>query len=468
MRRALGALLFALANSQCSCSSSAQTFAIPAGSSQFAGTLSSAEPSPRPEPAPPGGPVAVYSNTTVVEALAGRGQVLWVATRGGLEQYDLTTRNRVAKYTTLAGLPTVTLEDVVLDVNGLPVVTTANHRCSLHAPTQRFACAGRTAATEAQLSPSSERIEGTPVTARYRAPDGREWLGTAGLGVWSREAGQLQRLTPTQQIVSNHVVATAEWKGSIYLASFDAGLGRLSQGQFSAVALQARLLNDVLATPNQLFVAASDGLYVSEDGEHFRRETRVTERFISDLAYDARRNILYATATNSLWELALDARAKPPRSHYLPGGSRSLQAVDVSPNGTVFLATEDRGVLRRDGKRKFSVFDRLAGYPSSWATDVLALDGESALFGSLHHGVFAVGSAVQQPPIASLGPWVLFLGRDSQDAGRVFIGTQGGATLSERGTHRNLPGLPNPCVHSIARLSSGLWVATEGGLAQYP
>jgi ligand-binding sensor domain-containing protein len=315
-------------------------------------------------------------------------------------------------------------------------------------------------------SESSERIEGVAATAHYRASDGREWVGTAGLGVWERQAGQLRRLTPTDQIVSNHVVAIAEWKQAVYVASFDRGLGRLSQGRFTAMPLEAHLLNDVIATPSTLFVAASDGLYKTEDGEHFRRDTRVTERFISDLAYNAQSNTLYATATSSLWELAVDAPAKSVRVVYLPGGSRSVQAVDVSPEGTVFLATEDRGVLRRDGKRRFTNFDRLAGYPSSWATDVLAVDAQSALFGSLHHGVFTVGS-VSPLPVAAPSPWILFLGRDPDRSGRVFVGTQGGASLVDGVSRRTLDGLPNPCVHTIAKLSSGLWVGTEGGLAQY-
>jgi ligand-binding sensor domain-containing protein len=401
-----------------------------------------------------------------VEALAGSGQSLWVATQGGLEEYDLAKRARVAHYTTLAGLPTLSIETVTLNASGLPVVNTAKHRCTLHAATRRFACVDSEELPAEPPSESNERIEGAPVTAHYRSVDGREWLGTAGLGVWERSAGQLRRLSPVEQIVSNHVVAIAEWKQAVYVASFDRGLGRFKEGRFSAMPLQAHLLNDVIATPTALFVAASDGLYKTEDGERFEREARVTEHFISDLAYDAERNTVYATATSSLWELALGTPTKPARSTYLPGGSRSLQAVDISPQGTVFLATEDRGVLRREGKRRFTSFDRLAGYPSSWATDVLALDGTSALFGSLHHGVFAVGGA-SPLPVASPSPWILFLGRDPEQPERVFVGTQGGASLIQGEQGRKLQGLPNPCVHAMARLSSGLWVGTEGGLAQY-
>ena len=470
MSRVLTAMILALAQPQWSCGGPGPTTSMPPATLPRAAPVrasDSCEPAQLPEPSPANGPVAIYSNTTQVESLAGRDHTLWVATRGGLEEYDLSKRTRVAKYTTLAGLPSLFIESVTLNALRLPVVTTANKRCTLHGPTRRFACVSHSNASRPRSSSeNAERIEGAPITARFESSDGREWLGTAGLGVWERYSGHLRRLTPTQQLVSNHIVAIAEWKESMYWASFDAGLGRSRAGQFSTAPLETRLLNDVIATPNALYVAASDGLYMSRDGEQFIRDSRVTERFISDLAYDARRDVLYATSTNSLWELALGSEKIAPRVIYLPGGSRSLQAVDVSQDGTVFLATEDRGVLRRDKKRKFTSFDRLAGYPSSWATDVLALDATSALFGSLRHGVYMVGRELHGT-VAAPSPWILFLGRDSQRPARFFVGTQGGAALIEPGTHRELRGLPNPCVHAIARSVSGLWVGTEGGLAQY-
>jgi ligand-binding sensor domain-containing protein len=470
-------------------------------------------------PAAPDGPVAIHSNTTQVQAMAGSRETLWVATRGGLEQYDLSRRERVALYSSRDGLPSLVIEDVALQPDGWPVVTTPAHRCALRVASRRFACApharsvapaaGRDAAralarapirTTARataravepdtaralrgrvVAPLTEhatergdvaatpgaaivRIEGSAVTAHYRSPDGRDWYGTAGLGVWERAAGQWRRLTPTQQIASNHVVAIAEWNLATYFATFDRGLSRFANGRFSSVALGPTFLNDIVATPKALYVATSEGLYVSADGEHFRRDTRVTEGFVTDLAYAAAQDILYATATNSLWEVPLGAAQSHVRSLYLPGGSRSVQAVDVSQDGSVYLATEDRGVMRRAGKRRFELFDRLSGAPTSWATDVLAIDATTALFGSLRHGAFTTGN--QQKYVPSPDPWILFLGRDSLEPQRIFVGTQGGAAIIDGSTMRTLAELPNPCVHVMARLSTGLWVGTEGGLGQY-
>lgn len=410
-------------------------------------------------------PSAIFSNTNHVEALAAHSNTLWVATRGGLEEYDMKRRVRSNLYSTRDGLPSLLIKNVTVTSDGLPVVTTAHHECQMQVPSRRFACTSRPTEKLAPHLPSRDRIEGIAVTANWDSPDGSAWVGTAGLGLWQRSRGNLQRLTPTDQIASNHVVAISEWNHSSWFATFDAGLSRLRDGHFSTVPLGPRMLNDVLGTEAGLFIATSDGLYVSRDGETFQREARVTERFINDLAYDARRHRLFATATNSLWELALDNPRALPRVSYQPGGSRALQAVDVSSDGTIFLASEDRGVLRRQGKKRFVGFDRLSGYPSSWAIDVLALGGHSAIVGSLRHGVFSLDGT--NPITQRIDPWILFLGRDPSDPKSIFVGTQAGAILVDAMGARSLAGLPNPCVHSIARLTSGLWVGTEGGLAQY-
>ncbi len=186
---------------------------------------------------------------------------------------------------------------------------------------------------------------------------------------------------------------------------------------------------------------------------------------VTDLAYDEQRQVRYVAATNCCGSWIWREARKYARSTYQPGGTRSLQAVDVSPEGTVFLASEDRGVLRREGPKRYATFDRLAGYASSWVIDVLALNETSALAGTLRHGTFTVDAQ------SSLGygvdPWILFLGRDAGTKDTVFVGTQQGAAIVEQGKTRTLPGLPNSCVHTMARLSDGLWVGTEGGLALY-
>lgn len=463
-RTSLLCLMLALAG--LGCARATTTESRPAASAYPRVPVAIASAEPIPEPVPTDGPTAIYSNTSYVEALAAQGNQLWTATRGGLERYDVARRTRDALYTTQDGLPSLLVEGVALTADGRPMAITAEHRCILHLATNRFGCERRTPTPNAPLAEGADRVEGSPVTARYAATDGSEWLGTADLGLWVRDHEKLVRVTPSNQIVANHVLAITQWRGAVYFASFDRGLGSLKEGQFNVLAVGPQLLNDALATPEGLFVASSEGLFVTTDGLTFQRERRVTERVVNDLAYDAKRKILYATATSSLWELPLGNSRRSIRAEYLPGGSHSLQAVDVAEDGCVYLASEDRGILRRDGRRRYTGFDRLAGYPSSWATDVLAVNRDGAWAASLRHGVFGVG-LTRQSTVGGIEPWVLFLARDPADPRSSFIGTQGGAWIAKDDELHPLHGLPNRCVHSLARLSDGLWVGTEGGVAVY-
>ncbi|HXI60922.1 MAG TPA: hypothetical protein VNO55_32905, partial [Polyangia bacterium] len=59
-----------------------------------------AAPPESPSPLPP----RVFTNTSEVTALAAVDGTLWVATRGGLEEYDLATLVRRRLYTTADGL----------------------------------------------------------------------------------------------------------------------------------------------------------------------------------------------------------------------------------------------------------------------------------------------------------------------------------------------------------------------------
>jgi len=411
-------------------------------------------------------PLELFSSTLEVTGLARHTETLLVASTGGLEQYDLETLTRRRVYTTEHGLPRLNLDAVSVDSTGAIWVDSAGDSCHLDARADRFDCMRTPNASDRDTPRHAEqRLEGARVTARITDPDGTEWLGTAGLGTWMRRSGLARRLTPPDVLASNHVVAIAEHAGETYFATFDRGVARRTQSGFLSVALGPRLTNDLLSTSAGLFVATSEGLYVSGDGKRFEREQRVTETAINDLAYDAASQTLCATATNSLWELSLTRGTV--RSVYLPGGSRSLQAVDLAPDGTLWLASEDRGVMRRRGPRSFEPFDRVTGLASSWALDVLGLSSDSALFGSLSSGLLPIGAVEAHLP-TSLSPWILHLGRSQRVPGRVFVGTQGGAALLEGQTSQVFEDLPDQRVHAITELASGIWVGTEGGLARYP
>jgi ligand-binding sensor domain-containing protein len=216
-------------------------------------------------------------------------------------------------------------------------------------------------------------------------------------------------------------------------------------------------------------VAGSDGLWWTADGVRFRHHGGVTSQAINDLAYDAGTGTLYATAPGALWSMSRGG-AGGARRLARPGGSRSLQAVEAR-RGIVWLATEDRGVIRIDdgGDGDVHLYDKAAGAPSSWALDVAEVANGDAYAATLRDGVVRITRDGRLEAVAGLpSPWILHLAADAAPGNPLWIGTQAGAAgLTSDGRLLPLGGLPDARVHAIAPLAEGLWVGTEGGAALY-
>ena len=397
----------------------------------------------------------IYTNTEYVEGLAATGETLWAATRGGVEEYDLGSLTRRRILTTKAGLPTTAVLGIEIR-DGALVALTKDQRCTLLG--DRFACeAAAMAALPTPTSTTPELWNGARVTARL-VVGSRRFVGTADRGLWLGGA-RPRRLTPTGQLCGNHVTAIAEFAGETFLGTFDEGLCHFDGKRFVPVSVPFRMVNDMASTPHGLFVATTSGLFRTRDGRHFESVYLFDTRAINGLAVDG--DTLWATNPAVLWEIPLGPGR--PRGYWQPGGTHSLQAVDVAA-GVVWLASEDRGLLRKRG-RHFQIFDRAAGLPTSWVVDVAAMPDGTAYAATLRHGLVHVdGKGHAEAVAGSPDAWLLHVGRD--DAG-VWLGTQGGAARIEGKASQVLADLPNPCVHSLYEAAAGLWVGTEGGVALY-
>ena len=385
----------------------------------------------------------LYTSTARVNDAAVRGGALWVATGGGLERYDLTAGTRTRLYTTADGLDS---NDVLRVGGDSPLeARTSRSACSLGAQ-GRFACAPAPPAVRPPptLSPIAY---GARETVRLRA-GGHEIVGTDGAGVWVDG----RRLTPRGQLCGDHVEALAEFRGSLWVGTFDAGACALEKGTFRAARAPFLMVNDLVATPAGLFVAAAEGLFRTRDGRRFRREARVRERGVNRLASAG--GWLFATTPVALYAIRLDGRSVV-RRWSRPAGSTALQAVAVS-GANVWLASEDSGViLFRRGR--FQPFDRASGLPSSWTVDVAPAPAGGAWVATLRDGAFEIGpeGAVRRRLAPAAWGLRLLAGRD-----RILFGTQDGIA------GESLP-LPDRRVHAILQNDEGLWVGTEGGLALF-
>lgn len=402
----------------------------------------------------------VYANTEYVEDVAlfsnTNETLLVTATRGGVEFYNLLTQKRTKHFTTQDGLQSLHVREIAIEKTNSGqenlFVLTSNHRCRLEA--DKFRCEK----TDTLLNPEfsvAQRLANARIT-KTLSYNAKTIVATAGAGVWIR-GEDANRLTPDEQICSNHMMAIAEFAGRTYFGSFDEGLCSTADGiSFTTHSGGFRMINDLEVTRGGLFIASSEGLYRTRDGVIFEKMAIVNSRGVNGLAFDGRS--LWVTTPGALWRVRVHG-GPHSRTYWTPGGARSLQAV-AARDGKIWIATEDRGLLQMDGET-FRVFDRAAGMPASWTLDVsIAADG--TVYGAtLRDGIVAIDNRGDiSELLGSPDTWTLFV---SATKAGIDMGTQGGAANVSKENVSLIPGPPHPNVHVMSRIGSALYVGTEGG-----
>jgi len=436
----------------------------------YLGVLVACSPQPRPSPAGegvvgetarenrfavvpaadsiPDGSSRVLTNTMYVEDLALVHDVLWVATRGGVERYVGDDHSNRRVFTTLDGLDSNHVWQIGVKGGGI-VARTRDSACTLS--NERFHC------TAAAALPTPQPVVSAPFEGRRVTARAGRFVGTAGAGVWL-DSTRPRQLTPTDQICSNHFMAIAEWKGQVWLGAFDDGLCVTSDFRsFETIDAPFRMVNDLAVTPRGLYVAAAAGLFRSTDGKTFERVDFVDRRGVNGLAFDGKS--LWVTTPGALWRVRVNG-GPPSRTYWRPGGTRSLQGVAAGVHG-VWLASEDKGAIHKQ-RRGFEVFDRVSGAPTSWSLAVAVDDSGNAFVATLRHGLLRIDRRGRVRTIKGVpDEWLLDV---RVLDGQVFVGTQGGAArIDDSGAIQPIADLPHPNVHAFYVGRGGTWVATEGG-----
>ncbi|MCA9581647.1 MAG: hypothetical protein KC416_07610 [Myxococcales bacterium] len=264
-----------------------------------------------------------------------------------------------------------------------------------------------------------------------------------------------------------HITDVVRFHGKLFVATFTDGLCDPDRPAQRLSQLPARLINDLEVLNGRLFVAASEGLFVTRDGKRFRR----FHPYVGAAnALTHHRGSLWVTEPGALWRLRVGPGTPPSRIWRAPGGSGALQDVAITQTGTVFIATEDRGVLRLESGGSpdadhFEIFDRARGAPSSWVITVDVASDGTAYAGTLRHGVFRILPSGAMESVPTPDPWILRI-RSGPEG--LWIGTQGGAFLHRGGKLANLGPVPDPRVHALITLGKDLFLGTEGGLERRP
>lgn len=413
-------------------------------------------------------PADVWAATMNVRALATDGAYVWAATGGGVERYDRATHRRDT-FGVAQGLDTLDAIDVRVQQGTVEIDTYAS-RCSFESADQRFHC--HKTATRAPAAREIGGFRGHAVTARLELGSDA-YIATRGGGLFHLHDERVTLLSDPSVSMSSFVHTAARFRDELWLGSFDDGLFRvpLEHGQIRQdlrkgavkVATPFRMVNRLMATDDTLFVAAKDGVFSTRDGKTFVHMTSIHARDITGLA--TTRDSLWVASTEAVYRLARSGRGRPLASHVYPAGSHAIQDITADADDRVWLATEDRGVVRIDAAGPVA-FDRLQGLPTSWFVAVKS-DGQGGVrAASLRHGFIHVGADGSWRRVTvPRGDWGLAIAR----IGSAWCeGTQDGAWCEAQGIRQPFALLPDARVHAIVPLEGQWLVATEAGVAIYP
>lgn len=388
---------------------------------------------------------------------------LWVASHGGLQEYDRTTRRLVRTYTTLDGLSSLRVHQLSRISGGSIVATLGDAMCTLRG--SRFSCSKKTKA------PPVTRMEfhfahGRRVTTELELAEGL-LQGTASDGAWLGD----KPLARGPGLPGPHVTSLAVFRNELWVGTFNRGLARGRSGaELSAFAGPGKFINALLSTKRSLFVGTSQGLFRTHDGRAFQR-IELVEDAVVGLATDG--TSVWVSTPGALYRIN-DGAGPPSDVWWIPGGSRSLQKVSARP-GAIWIGTEDRGAIlmtpgpRTTAKDKpFFVFDKTSGMPSSWSLAAAPLPSGGALVTTLREGTQLLDPGGAHRPLAlPVGDWGLSALVETDDA---WVGTQDGAAHVDLITERSerIGRLPDERVHAFLRDPRDpkrLYIGTENGLA---
>lgn len=306
------------------------------------------------------------------------------------------------------------------------------------------------------------------------SPDGR-YVGREGLGVHDASG---RRLTATAQLCSNHVVDLVEYEGRLVAGTFDRGICWSSDGvrwtSFRTPALPSNIVYGVAVVGRELWVATPAGAarWNGKAFEHLSSAGRNPLHF-GHLGLLGIRPMGERTAfidpRGVSWT---DGHAQfVARDETLAARSKHLTAT-AAAGQTLWVGTEDRGLLRLDGTTVRAYHDA-RDLPDNWVTAVAARPDGTALVGTCQHG-----AALIRPH----GPTLRFASADgladdmvtavALDASGGFVGTLGGLTRLDGEapgrSWRARDGLADDRVAMVTELRGEVWVGTEAGLSHAP
>jgi ligand-binding sensor domain-containing protein len=334
-------------------------------------------------------------------------------------------------------------------VSGFPVTALARSGASRYAGT--FGGGLR-------LLPSGRRIEGVPAVVTALAPVAGGLLCGTEKGLYFVTEGGAAPVGP-RGLPDENVNALAVGRDALWVGHFDAGVSRLSRGEWRHWGLEDGLpsewVDDLVLEGERLWGATEKGVFWIEEGKVVRpSEPQLSEPsaalFVSSgIVFVAQPGKVLVWRAGRLSTLVV--AEKHPQRLWVEGP-------------VVWLAGLE-GLYRLEGGkvRRFDVLD--GSLPGNWITALASWRGE-LLLGTYDAGLAALG---ERPTVVKHRAWVN-VGALAVGGGRVAVGErEDGLHVLENGAWRRYgaaDGLPGDDVSAVAFDGDSLWVGTRSGLAK--
>jgi ligand-binding sensor domain-containing protein/signal transduction histidine kinase/CheY-like chemotaxis protein len=306
--------------------------------------------------------------------------------------------------------------------------------------------------------------------------DGTLWIATSR-GLTGLREGRFFSVSPPEGVALRNLIdLKAAREGSLWIATRDQGLFRLSAGRFQRWTIREGLASDsvrALAEDSQgaLWVGSTGGLQRWEGTAwsaplSFEGRSAVTVR---SLAHDAQGHLWAGTEEGQVYQLREGRMRRVPEAS-LPGAPITTLLVDRA--GTLWVGTQGRGPLRLARGRR-SGPDEAHALASS---EVFALleDAEGNLWmGTNGHGLHRFKDAPFTPygiP-EGLAHEVILAIHEARD-GSIWLATMGGGVSRWKdgrvASWSTREGLLQEQILSIAEGADGsLWFGTKNGVSRW-
>lgn len=289
-----------------------------------------------------------------------------------------------------------------------------------------------------------------------------------------------EELPIVQMPCGDRISALAEFNGSLWIGSFDAGLCRWDGSTFHHYDgpdyLPSDMINDLSADANYLYVATNKGLTLIDNRGQVVQKTKQDclrnlaancpwFSSVNGVTVDEQKGAVWISDLGSVHRIDTD-----PWHHYFRrAGIQSHSITRIAArDDRVAVGTSDQGIRLKRGK-KFYRIDEQDGVTDNWITD-LSWDSKGRLLvATCTKGISRLNldNSIETWTSSNglLDDYTLTV---REIFGAIWVGTLSGLSIikdEEVVNLTTLQGLSGNEIHDIISYRDRIWVATNGGLS---